>query len=180
MVAISRFMCDKCLRCAWNSAPGGRCLMILGLMKQRDDKDEQGSSGDLLPRHARVYVPPHAVPERPQAATMESRSVRLDPGVDPRQALTRVDQRTRQSRRRVWVGLFVGSALGMVVGFFLWFGDRSLGSARNQTPPVPAPAISPAGRSVDWASLRGVENHGDRGASLVSGWRCRISHSRCP
>ncbi len=125
-------------------------------MKEPRNKGGESAPEQPLPRHARVYVPPHSIPEQPEAATMENQTIRLDPRVDPRFALTRVDQHTIRSKRRVWWGLFFGSAAGTVLGCLIWLGVRSTAPAEARGTESSARATLGA-KSVDWASLSSVD-----------------------
>src|SRR5690606_5590517 len=86
----------------------------------------------------------------------ENQTIRLDPRVDPRFALTRVDQHTIRSKRRVWWGLFFGSAAGTVLGCLIWLGVRSTAPAEARGTESSARATLGA-KSVDWASLSSVD-----------------------
>lgn len=72
-------------------------------------------SGELLPRHASAYIPPHQIPAQPDARTMENRTIRVAPELDPRLAMTQVSmQRVREQRRGYW-GIVAAAALGSLL-----------------------------------------------------------------
>lgn len=78
-------------------------------------------SGELLPRHASAYIPPHQIPAQPDARTMENRTIRVAPELDPRLAMTQVSmQRVREQRRGYW-GIVAAAALGslLAVGVYM-------------------------------------------------------------
>ncbi len=81
--------------------------------------------GELLPRRAREYVPPHSVPEQPDARTMENATIKLSPELDPRMQMTVLAARFVKEDRGPWRGLLIGLAVGSLLGAIVWFGPWS-------------------------------------------------------
>jgi hypothetical protein len=92
-------------------------------------------SGELLPRRAREYVPPHSIPVQPEARTMENATVKLSPDLDPQNQLTQIAVWRVRSYRRVWLGLALGLLIGSAAGLAVW---------AWRTPPVPASDVAEA------------------------------------
>jgi hypothetical protein len=127
-------------------------------------------SGELLPRHASAYIPPHRIPAQPDARTMENRTVRVAPELDPRLAMTQVSmQRVREQRRSYW-GIVGAAALGslLAVGVYSLL-PRDLLSSGDLFGQNPAPVANAQAGAVGF-NLAGVNRlaGGAQGVSTSS------------
>jgi hypothetical protein len=116
--------------------------------------------GELLPRRAREYVPPHAIPEQPDARTMENATIKLSPDLDPRMQMTVLAARYVQEDHGPWRGLFVGLTIGSALGALVWFGPWASWFGAGRAVPNPSALASASGAQVvdrAWDSLEPAE-----------------------
>lgn len=118
VVAICGAVCKNVMRLRLETRAAGRHPEHV--MTRDKTNYAERRSGELLPRRAREYLPPHVVPSRPDARTMENESIRLSPELDPRNARTQLSMRAIRSERRVWAGLLAGVTLGSLLGGAMW------------------------------------------------------------